>query len=289
MSRFPDFLIVGAPKCGTTSLFHYLGEHPQIYTPPEKEPHFYSYVKEERPHWGIEEAENYTSLFQEANPEQLCVEASTWYLYSDTAAEQIRRFAPDTKCIALLRQPVDRAYSAWSFQVQHGWETLSFEQAIAAEERRIENGKGWDFHYLDTGLYSDQVRRFYNQLGRDQVRVCLFDDFQDDTDAVVQDVLSFLGLDPTGASDTETIHNPTRLLRSQVLNHVLGASSLRQVARQILPESVRSVLREKIQQLNEKPRSPLDPSFRKTLTERIWPDIERLEHLIGADLSRWGA
>ena len=189
MSRFPDFLIVGAQKCGTTSLFQYLDEHPQVYTSPEKEPHFYSYVGEKRPHWGMEEVDNYTSLFQEASPEQHCVEASTWYLYSTTAAEQIRQYAPDTKCIALLRQPVDRAYSSWSFRVQQGWETLSFEEAIAEEEKRIEQGKPWDVHYLHAGLYFEQVRRFYSQLGRDQVRIFLFEDFRNDPEEVAEGVV----------------------------------------------------------------------------------------------------
>jgi hypothetical protein len=289
VSRFPDFLIVGAPKCGTTSLFQYLGQHPQIYPSPEKEPHFYSYVGEERPHWGTDSVEEYTALFEEAGPEQLCVEASTWYLYSSTAAEQIRRYAPDTKCVALLRQPVDRAYSSWSFRVQNGWEPLSFEEAIAAEEERIENEEAWGTHYLNGGLYSEQVRRFYEQLGRDQLRIILFDDFQNDADAIVREVLSFLGLELVEASDTDTVHNPTRIPRSKTLNHLQRVSSLRQIARQVLPESVRSVLRRKLQQWNEKPRPPLDPEVRKTLTERVWSDVEQLESLLDTDLSRWAA
>jgi len=289
VSGFPDFLIIGAPKCGTTSLFHYLGQHPKVYTSPEKEPHFYSYMGEERPHWGTESVEEYTALFEEAGPEQLCVEASTWYLYSNTAAQQIRQYAPNTKCIALLRQPVDRAYSSWSFRVQQGWESLSFEEAIAAEETRIENGEPWDVHYLRAGLYAEQVRRFYDQLGRDQVRVFLFDDFQNDSDTIVREVLSFLELEPVGASDTDTVHNPTRLPRSETLNHLQKVSSLRRIARDMLPESVRSVLRRKLQQWNEKPRPPLDPEVRENLTERVWSDVEELESVLDTDLSRWAA
>jgi hypothetical protein len=109
MAAFPDFLIVGAPKCATTSLAHYLGEDERIFIPTEGEPHFYTYVAEERPHWGIETIEEYGRLFEEADAELICGEKSTWYLYSSTAAEQIDKYAPDTKCIALLRQPVDRA------------------------------------------------------------------------------------------------------------------------------------------------------------------------------------
>jgi hypothetical protein len=268
---------------------NYLDEHPQVYTSPEKEPHFYSYVGEKRPHWGMEEVDNYTSLFQEASPEQHCVEASTWYLYSTTAAEQIRQYASDTKCIALLRQPVDRAYSSWSFRVQQGWETLSFEEAIAEEEKRIEQGKPWDVHYLHAGLYFEQVRRFYSQLGRDQVRIFLFEDFRNDPEEVVRKVLSFLNLRPVEMGDTETVHNPTRLPRSQVINYLRGTNSLRRIARQIFPKSIRGILRRRIRRWNEKPRPPLDPALRESLTEQVWPNVEKLERLLGRDLSRWTA
>lgn len=289
MPDLPDVLIIGAPKCGTTSLFQYLGDHPQIYASPEKEPHFYSYVDEERPHWGTGSLEDYTALFREAGSDQLCLEASTWYLYSRTAARKIRHYAPDTKCIALLRQPVDRAYSSWSFRVQQGWESLSFEEAIAAEQKRIREGALWDVHYLHAGHYYEQVRRFYEELGRDHVRVFFFDDFTDDSDAVVEETLSFLGLGSARSVDTDTTHNPTRLPRSRIVDRLRETELLRRVARAALPESIRSVLRRRLQTWNEKPRPPLDPTVRNALTERVRPNIERLEDLLGVDLSRWVA
>lgn len=142
-------------------------------------------------------------------------------------------------------------------------------------------------HYLHPELYFEQVRRFYDQLGRDQVRVFFFEDIKDDSDAVVEEALSFLGLDPVEKVDTSTVHNPTQLPRSQLINHLREAEPLRWVARRLLPESARSALRRRIQRWNEKPRPLLDPSFRRTLTERMWPDVERLETLLDADLSRW--
>jgi hypothetical protein len=287
VSNFPDFLIIGAPKCGTTSLFHYLGEHPRVYPSPEKEPHFYSYIEEERPHWGTDDVDEYTSLFRRADANQLCMEASTWYLYSRTAARQIRRHAPDTKCIALLRQPVDRAYSGWSFRLQQGWESLSFEDAIMAEEKRVEEGKAWGTHYLRAGRYSHQVRRFYEQLGRDQVRIFWFEDFRSDSQAVVQEALSFLGLEPTDTIDVDQVHNPTRLPRSTMVSQLMNLDWLREIARQLLPEAARRMLRNTIRQANEKPRPPIDEDLHATLTERVWPDVERLENVVNADLSRW--
>jgi hypothetical protein len=289
MSLLPDFLIIGAPKCGTTSLFHYLGDHPQIYIPSEKEPHFYSYVGEEQPHWGMEDRETYTSLFRDVQADQICGEASTWYLYSQTAAREIRKRAPDTRCIALLRQPVDRAYSSWSFRVQQGWEDLDFADAIAREDERVDDGALWDIHYLRAGLYYEQVRRFHEHLGSEQVKIFWFDDFTSNTDAVVEEALSFLGLDPADSLDTETIHNLTTLPRSQALNRLLNADRLRNLARQVLPSPIRSFLRRSVRQVIHRERPSLDPALRRKLTERVRPDIEQLEELLNVDLSRWTA
>lgn len=288
MAVFPDFLIVGAPKCATTSLAHYLGEHEKIFIPTEEEPHFYTYVAEERPHWGVGDVEDYVRLFEDADSEQLYGEKSTWYLYSSTAAEQIQKYAPDTKCIALLRQPVDRAYSHWSFRVQNDWETLGFREAIAAEQERIENGAFWGTHYMHAGRYHEQLLRFYDRLGPEQVLVLWFEDLARDSDAVVREALSFLGVDPVkGAGSTEETHNTTAFPKSKVLNR-LRRSALVQGAAHALPDSVRSFCRDAYRWINMTERPSLDPDYRARLTSRIWPDVERLQRLLDVDLSHWG-
>ena len=103
----------------------------------------------------------------------------------------------------------------------------------------------------------------------------------------MQEVLSFLDLEPVEMSDTETVHNPTRLPRSRMINNLRTTKSLRQIVRQILPESVRSVLKQEISRWNEKERPPLNPALKKTLTEQVWSNIRQLEGLLGVDLSRW--
>lgn len=285
MAGFPDFVIAGAPKCGTTSMMHYLDEHPEIYIP-TGEPHFFTYVAEERPHWGVESAEDYVRLFEGADPDQLCGEKSTWYLYSSTAAEQIQKYAPDTKCIALLRQPVDRAYSHWSFRVQNDWETLGFREAIAAEQERIKNGAFWGTHYMRAGRYYEQLLRFHDCLGPEQVLVLWFEDLVDDSDAVVRDTLSFLELEPTDLPGTGEAYNTTSLPKSQVLNRLRRSAPVRHMAH-ALPDSVRSTCRDAYQWFNMTERPSLDPSVRAELTSRFEPEIDRLERLLDADLSHW--
>lgn len=285
MARFPDFLIVGAPKCGTTSLKRYLQGHSAIYLP-EGEPHFFTYVAEGRPHWGVETVDEYADLFGEADPEQVWGEKSSWYLYSSTAAEQIEKFAPDTKCIVLLRHPVDRAYSHWSFRVQNDWETLPFRNAIAAEEERIENGAFWGTHYMNAGRYHEQLLRFYDHLGSEQVLVLWFEDLVSDSEAVAREALSFLGVDPKGISDTEEAHNTTSFPRNQVLNRLRRSGLVRKVAR-AFPDAVRSLFRDVYQSINMTERPLLDPRLRAELTSRLKPNIDRLQRLLDVDLSHW--
>lgn len=285
-SRFPDWLIIGAPKCGTTSLFRYLGQHPQIYLTPGKEPHFY--VGDERhPEWAVDDVDRYLARFEDAEADQLCGEASTWYLYSRTAAERIQKYAPNTKCIALLRHPVDRAYSAWSFRVQNGWESLDFLEAIEREETRISNGRWWGTHYLNTGRYCEQLRRFYRHLGSGRVHVLWFEKFKGNPEAVTRDVLSFLGVDPSIELDTSSVHNSTSLPRSRIVNRLMKADGVREVARALFPTKLRTALGDVLRDFNEKERSALDPNDRTLLTERVRPSIEQLEDLLEVDLSRW--
>ena len=286
MEEFPDFLIVGAPKCATTSLAYYLGQHEKIFIPTEGEPHFYTYVAEERPHWGVGTVEEYGRLFAEADSSQVCGEKSTWYLYSSTAAEQIQEYSPDTKCIAILRQPVDRAYSHWSFRVQNDWETLGFREAIAVEQKRIENGAFWGTHYMKAGYYYEQLVRFYEHLGPEQVLVLWFEDLASDSEAVVREALSFLGLSPNDPPSTEEAHNTTFLPRSQMVNRLRRSALIRDVAH-AFPDRVRQLCRNAYQWLNMTGRPSLDSSVRAELTCRLEPEMKRLQHLLDVDLSHW--
>lgn len=116
----PTFLIVGAPKAGTTSLYHYLRSHPDVFMSEAKEPHYFSYAGEGQPAWGMRSLDAYEALFDSVHGERATGEASTWYLYSETAAEEIYRALPNTQIIILLRNPIGRAYSSWSYRVQMG-------------------------------------------------------------------------------------------------------------------------------------------------------------------------
>jgi hypothetical protein len=192
----PNFLIIGAPKAGTTALYEYLQQHPAVFMSHPKEPHFFTYQPDHWPAWAIRHRADYEHLFASAGDAQAIGEASTWYLYSRHAAQAIRQAIPQVKLIALLRQPVDRAYASYGFRQQCGWEDLAtFEQAIQHEPQRIAQGMPWDYHYLQAGFYSQQLQRYFDHFDRGQIRVVLQEDLKTDASGVVRSLFRFLEID----------------------------------------------------------------------------------------------
>ena len=141
----PNFLVIGAAKSGTTSFFTYLGQHPDIFISPVKDPNFFAFSGESPLDYHISDIpwvlgsvrkiENYKALFSRATFHSAIGEASGTYLFHPRAAERIYRFIPDAKLIAILRNPVDRAYSAWLMHQRRGKEKRPFQEILAMNEQ----------------------------------------------------------------------------------------------------------------------------------------------------------
>jgi len=166
----PDFIIIGGQKCGTTSLFHYLREHPRVRAPTRKETHYFT------THFASQRLAWYRSLFPTllhrlVDSRIRTFEASPGYLYNPYAADRIKNLLPNVKLIVSLRNPVDRAYSHYHHSVRIGKETLPFEQAIFKEDERVGSIKlrlehdpgffdralNW-YTYLSYGIYADYLK-----------------------------------------------------------------------------------------------------------------------------------
>ncbi|WP_279401847.1 sulfotransferase [Piscibacillus salipiscarius] len=164
--------MIGAAKSGTTSLYEYLKQHPQIYFPERKEPHFFGNMKPGGEH--VNNINEYLKMFEDAPDNTVIGEASTSYLYSSDAANKIKKFNNNAKIIVMLRNPVDRAYSMYRHQVRNGSENLSFEEGLKAEESRILKGWKYGFHYFAGGKYSWQIENYFDFFGDNNVKVfCL--------------------------------------------------------------------------------------------------------------------
>src|SRR5581483_1266720 len=201
----PDFLIIGAQKAGTTSLFHYLGNHPAIIPALEKEPHFFDYNYARGAGWY---RAHFPTVWERARGKfRLTGEATPFYLFHPHAPGRAAQLVPHAKLIVLLRNPVERAYSQYHHQVRFGLEELSFEQAIEQEaarlvgefEKIVADRDYYSFNYqnysyLAHGMYADQLTRWFKQFPREQFLILHSQNFYQDPAREFQRVLNFLDL-----------------------------------------------------------------------------------------------
>ena len=296
--RQPDFFVVGAPKCGTTAMNGYLRQHHQIFMPERKDiSYFGTDLKFERPRISRDE---YLSLFREANGALRVGESSVWYLYSRTAAAEIKSFSYAASIIVMLRNPVDMLYAQHSQFLYNCNEDISdFATALEAEPDR-KQGKRIPrqahfvegLFYRETAQYAEQLQRYFNTFGRKNVHVIIYDDFKQDTAKAYADTLIFLGVDPS-FHPTFQIINPNKTLRSRRLQELLVAPPpmLTRIYKQIAPSSLQGQLMKRLKRMNTQhtQRPALDPGLRQRLQVEFQPEIKRLADLLGRDLSSWSS
>lgn len=292
----PDFFIVGAPKCGTTAMNDYLRQHPQVFMPERKDiTYFGADLKFRHPRISRDE---YLSLFRDANGAARIGETSVWYLYSKTAAQEIKSFSPSARIIVMLRNPVDMLHAQHSqFLYNCNEDIISFEEALAAEEQRKRGERiPVQAHFVDglfykeTVKYSEQVERYFKIFGRSNVRVILFDDFKRDIAREYAAALSFLDVDPS-FQPTFQIINSNKALRSQLLQKFLVSPHplLTRVLDRVPLYSLRGKLLKRLKKLNTRyvDRPALDPVLRQRVQIQLQPEVQRLEDLLGCDLTSW--
>ncbi len=290
----PNFLIIGAQKAGTTSLYYYLKQHPQIYMSPVKEAHFFDQDEGEEadfrgpgrsPTAPITSIDDYRALFRGVTSERAVGEATPSYIYIPEAPGRIRRRLPDAKLVAVLRNPADRAYSAFLHTVRSGREPLTdFARALGEEEARIRDNWHPLFHYRQRGFYHDQLGRYFDAFGRDRVGVYLYEDLRADPLGVLGGIFRFLGVDETFVPDTSVEYNASGVPRNRAVRSLVRrTNALTPALKPFLPFGLRQRIKGGI---FAKP-PPLAPEVREKLIEAYRPDILRLQGLIGRDLSLW--
>jgi len=299
----PNFFIVGAPKCGTTSLYEHLRPHPQIFMPYVKELHhfgsdlqFSTPLLQQR-----RDRDTYLSYFADWAGEPCIGEASVFYLASTRAAQEIHDFNPDARIIIMLRNPVDMLYSLYHQLCFTGVEDQpSFEDALAAEEPRkqgqdIPPRTNWvgTLYYREMATYSPQVQRYFDVFGREQVHVIILDDYKRDPEAAYAETLRFLQVDDSFRPDF-AVANASKTIRNPLLRDFLNYppewyQALLRMGKQIVPTSMREWVNDRIRSYNAVPykRPPMNPETRQRLTEDFAEEVSALGDLLGRDLSHW--
>jgi hypothetical protein len=232
----------------------------------------------------------YERLFRGVTNELAVGEASVPYLYMPNAPERIRHYIPRAKLIALLRHPVDRAYSAYLMRVASGHETLrDFAQAFRAGDERLRRQWGWAWHYAYVGFYHRHLTRYFTLFDRRQIRIYLHEDFHARPLAILQDIFRFLGVDDTVVPDTATRYNVGGVPRNRALQVFLtGPHPLKTLLKPFLPPRLRRSLLDVLVDWNlVKYKPPLAPEVRRELLAAYRDDIRKLQDLIERDLSAW--
>jgi hypothetical protein len=294
----PDFFIVGAFKAGTTALYEYLRAHPELFMSVPKEPMYFG--QDLTPRYRRMSETEYLALFKDARDDQHAGEASPWYLYSTSAAREIRNFEPTARAIIMLRNPVDVMYSQHSQLVFNRRENLTdFAQALAAEDDRIaghripaEAIRPEALYYRRSVRFPEQVARYLDVFGHDGVHFIVFDDLVADARAVYSSTLEFLGVDPTIEVDLAA-YNANKRPRSALVQRVIFAPppALRGVVGRLRKMPLMHRVRDALVSANstKAARSKMDPKLRRQLTDEFAPQIAQLGALIGRDLSAWSA
>ena len=303
---WPDFLVIGAPKSGTTSLYHYLRQHPDIFlSPARKEGRFFSDIWKGAVHWPAfyhfdapGSAADYQALFAERRNEVRAGDVSPDYLaYADIAAPQaLSLCGPATRIIAILRNPVDRAWSHYLQNVRRDAEFLSFTKTLEVEAERKAANWGFQWLYTDTGRYAGKLQPWMDRF--EDCLILLQDELDRDAPAILRRIFDFLDIDPgapvslkqryntggipaaklpvlDGAYDHRTGES-FEALHAELVAPVSGISSAATADGVYPPPGTAPV---------QVP--PMDADTRAMLEARFAPEIDALERLLGRSLDVW--
>jgi hypothetical protein len=313
-----NLFVIGAAKAGTTALHQYLGQHPAILMSPVKEPNYFAFpqglpafaspepsggstfigdrLRRETYGLSVLDRASYERLFIQGRDRKLRGESSAAYLYFPGCAERIREAVPDARIIAVLREPVDRAFSKYRQMRRDRVEPLtSFAAAIAAEPERQRAGWAPTWLYLDRGRYHRQLRPYFAQFDRRQIHVLLYDDLRADPRAALRGIFAFLGVDPDVPIDVSEAHNRSDvaetprfgLLYDLTIRPYLMSARLQSLMPRGLAAAIRPWARRLMLRQAENAPEVLPPDLAAKLRASMREELERLQDLIGRDLSHW--
>jgi hypothetical protein len=295
----PNFFVVGAARASTTSLNRYLSQHPDIFIPPGKEMHIFA--AEHCPSTGpgdegmnrlvIGDEEQYTRLFAGVAGEKAIGETSPFYLCLPGTAERIAQAIPEAKIIMILREPVDRTYSAYMHLIREGRETLSLEEGLSREAERKQQGFEPMWWYKELSLYYSQVKRYLEVFGPKQVKVLLYEEFYAHPEQGLRDVFAFLGVKEDIAIDTSVRYNPAGEVRARRLytfmtNFIRNPNAVERRIKSFIPRKVRSVWATKAVSMLVRP-VPIEPQVHMQLKADFAENVAKLEDLLQRDLHCW--
>jgi len=292
----PNTLIVGSPKSGTTTLHYVLDQHPEIYMSPIKEPGFFWAYGEpvilQGPssvllkHRIINDMDSYQRLFDGVTTESIIGESSASYMFHPRSPGLISQIIPDANLLFILRNPVDRAFSAYTQYIRDGVEpSSSFEDAITQERQGLRDH--WSFgRHLKYGFYNNAFVEYLKYFDRQQMHISLFEDLRKDPQGLLKNIFQFLKVDDAFEPDFSHQHNISGVIQNPFLRIAwTNTNRLRAAIRPLTTQWMRHSFSEWVFRFAKKPE--ISPEVRAELCEYYRQDIEKLQVFLGRDLSHW--
>lgn len=297
--KLPNFLIVGASKSGTTSLWRYLSQHPEIFMPWFKETHYLLLnqvpsANPESPRFSrqslnIDSFEEYADLYKDVKSEKAVGEATSGYLHNhEIVIPNIHKVLGEVKIIIILRNPADRAFSAYKHLIRDKLETLSFQQCLALEDTRYKDNWEPMHFYRRLGLYYNQVKAFKDNFS--EVFIALTDDLNNNQDLLLRDLYEFLGVEPTFKNTDSSFHNTSVVYQNNIFQRWLDDPDfpIKTIFRPLLIKTIgHDRLEDIVNYFKSANLKKMKKSTRTRLIDYFTNDILKLQDLIGRDLSHW--
>ena len=283
-----DFFIVGAPKAGTTSLYHYLNEHSEIEMSSQKEPDFFSdqslqkkklYYDKNR----IDTLEKYNSLFEREDV-ILRGDSSVSYLFYEDVPHKIITYNPDAKIIIMLRNPIDRAFSHYLMDYSLGLISESFETIIQKQSKH-KNANLFYQQYIQVSEYSKQIKRYLEVFSKENIHFIDYEDFKNDSSDVVNSVFLFLGVNDDFQPYLKKKYNTYTAPKNSLIRYVYSFVACRKMVANILSKNLSKTIRNLLFRSDKKPQ--LTELTRNFLIKHFESDVRELSELLNKDFTKW--
>ena len=284
-----DFFIVGAPKSGTTSLYHYLNEHPEISMSSQKEPDYFSDadIQNEGMYYGknrIDTSKKYHSLFDDNSESKLKGEASVSYLFYKNVPQKIKSYNPEAKIIIMLRDPIDRAFSHYLMDYRLGLVSDTFEDII--DQKSVhKNAKLFYQQYIELSEYANQVKRYLNVFDGKEILFIEYEDLKMDVLGIVKKTYLFLGVNQGYEPDVNKKHNTYTMPKNSIIRFMYSFVILRNILSFFFPKNLVDRFRAALFKNNKKP--VLLYETRNRLRKLFTNDVNSLGEMLNKDFSRW--
>ena len=286
---FPNFIIIGAPKAGTTSLYHYIAEHPNIFMSEPKEVNYFSGTDISKQNlfyadFKVNTLDEYEGLFSSADVGQVKGEASVSYLFYPKVPQRIFELIPSCKVIAVLRNPIERGYSHYLMDYKLGLVDLPYEDIVFKRGDHKKLGLYYQ-QYVELGLYAQQLEKYFDIFPKEQIKIYTQEELKIDTEAVINNLFEFLNVKKIDLVESKVKHNQFSLPKNIIIHKLYSAVWLRKTLSVMLPYSFREHVKKILFKKGSKPE--LSMAARSKLLEIYTPDILKLNKMIEQDVLIW--